>query len=95
MTKRSKDMSTTEFKNIAEAAAEFTRKTTQNMTEVSIKTWKDAIAFSDTLAKAQADAVKGYVPNYGYQEMTEMFTKMQGDAVKAFSGWTNMFNHGK
>jgi len=95
MTKRSKDMSTTEFKNIAEAAADFTRKTTQNMTELSIKTWKDAVSFSDAIAKAQADVVKGYVPNHGYQEMTELFSKMQSDAIKTVSGWTNMFNHGK
>lgn len=82
-------MSTTEIKNIAEAATELTRKTAQNMTEINIKAWKDLISFGDVLAKAQADAVKSFAPGYGYQEMLDTFSKMQNDAIKAFSSWSS------
>lgn len=93
--KWSDDMNTTEFKNVAEAAAELTRKTTNNMTDISIKAWKDVIAFGDVVAKAQADAVKGYAPGYDYSDVVGTFSKMQNDAIKAFAGWANGFNHGK
>lgn len=88
-------MNTTEFKNIAEAAAELTRKTTHNMTDIGIRTWKDIVAFNDIVAKAQADVIKGYAPGYGYSEVADMMSKVQNESVKAFTGWMNGFNQTK
>lgn len=88
-------MNTMEFKNITEAAAELTRKTSHNMTDIGIRTWKDIVAFNDVVAKAQADVIKGYAPGHGYQEIAEMVSKVQTDTIKAFTGWMNGFNQTK
>jgi len=82
-------MNNFDIKTVADAAAEFTRKTTMTMTEASTKAWKDFYAFSDTVAKAQADVIKSISSSHGYGEFYDAMTKFQADTVKNFSG---MFN---
>lgn len=79
-------MNTFDIKTVADAAAELARKTSQNMTEASTKAWKDFYAFSDTVAKAQAEALKGMSHGQGYGEFYDTISKFQADAVKNFSG---------
>ena len=82
-------MNTFDIKTVADAAAELTRKTTQTMTEASTKAWKDFYAFSDTVAKAQSEAVKGLAFGHGYSDFYDAMSKFQADAVKNLSGVFN------
>lgn len=82
-------MNTFDIKTVADAAAELTRKTTQNMTEVSTKAWKDFYAFGDTVAKVQADAFKSFTIGQSYSEFYETMSKFQADAVKSLNGLFN------
>lgn len=79
-------MNSYDIKTVADAAAELARKTTQNMTEVSIKAWKDFYAFGDTVAKVQADTLKTVGLGHGFGEFYETMNKFQTDAVKNFNG---------
>ncbi len=88
-------MNTFDIKTVADAAAELTRKTTQNMTEASTKAWKDFYAFGDTIAKAQAEAVKGFTLGHGYADVYDVVNKFQADAVKNISGMFNVPNNTK
>lgn len=88
-------MNTFDIKTVADAAAELTRKTTQTMTEASTKAWKDFYAFSDTVAKAQADAAKAFTLGHGYADIYDTMSKFQADAVKNFSGLFNVPNNTK
>lgn len=88
-------MNTFDIKTVADAAAELTRKTTQTMTEASTKAWKDFYAFGDTIAKAQADAVKGFTLGNSYADIYEAMNKFQADAVKNINGLFNVPNNTK
>lgn len=79
-------MNTYDIKTVADAAAELARKTTQNMTETSIKAWKDFYAFGDTVAKAQADTFKNMTLGHSYGDFYETVSKFQADAIKNFNG---------
>lgn len=82
-------MTNYDIKTVADAAAELARKTTQTMTEASTKAWKDFYAFSDTVAKAQAESFKSLTQGQGYGDFYDSMTKFHTDALKS---WNSLFN---
>ena len=85
-------MNNFDIKTVTDAAAELARKTTQNMTEASIKAWKDFYSFSDTITKTQADAFKNLSQGHGYGEFYDTMNKFQADTVKNISSLFNTTN---
>lgn len=88
-------MNSFDIKTVTDAATELARKTSQNMTEASTKVWKDFYSFSDTVAKAQAEAIKTLTHGQGYGEFYNTISKFQADAVKNFSGLFGTTTNGK
>ena len=80
-------MNTLDIKPMVDATTDLVRKTVQNVTEAQARAVKDFTAFNDTVIKAQADMMKA-IPGNVFADMYSNVTKMQSDAMKAASTWT-------
>lgn len=80
-------MNTVDIKPVVEATTELVRKTVQTVTDANTRVLKDFTAFSDTMIKMQTEMMKS-VPGNVFADMYTNVTKMQADAMKQTTAWT-------
>jgi hypothetical protein len=80
-------MNTVDIKPVVEATTELVRKTVQTVTDANTRVLKDFTAFNDTMIKMQTEMMKS-VPGNVFADMYTNVTKMQADAMKQATSWT-------
>lgn len=87
-------MNNLDLKPVVDATTDFVRKTVQNVTEAQARAVKDITAFNDAVLKAQAEMMKA-IPGNMFADVYANATKMQSDAMKAASTWTEKLHSTK
>jgi predicted nucleotide-binding protein (sugar kinase/HSP70/actin superfamily) len=87
-------MNTVDIKPVVDATTDLVRKTVQTMTDTNTRVLKDFTAFSDTMIKAQTDMMKS-VPSNVFADLYTNVTKMQADALKQATAWSEKFHSTK
>lgn len=80
-------MNTVDIKPVVDATTDLVRKTVQNVTEAQTRAVKDFAAFNDAVIKAQTEMLKS-IPGNVFADVYANAAKMQTEAMKAASTWT-------
>ena len=87
-------MNTVDIKPVVDATTDLVRKTVQTVTDAHTRVLKDVTAFSDTMIKMQTEMMKS-VPGNVFADIYTNATKMQADAMKQATAWTEKLQNTK
>jgi predicted nucleotide-binding protein (sugar kinase/HSP70/actin superfamily) len=87
-------MNNVDLKPIVDATTDLVRKTVQNVTDVQTRMVKDVVAFNDAVIKAQTEMMKA-IPGNVFADVYTNAAKMQSDAMKTASTWTEKLHSTK
>jgi len=77
------------LKAIGEAATEFNRKLTYNLTEASSKTLKDFVSFGEAVTEANTKIAK----QYGLSNFAEQVRQLNDTVAKTWANWAGSVNN--
>ena len=83
-------MNNLDLKPVVDATTDLVRKTVQNVTEAQTRAVKDITAFNDAVIKAQTEMLKA-IPGNVFADVYANAAKMQAEAMKTASTWTEKF----